>query len=121
MNIGATNDRTYHGLRDPGGICHVTMAAASTILGCPLPPRLDLLNKSPMGFGWGYDGSGPAQLALALCADALGNDAAALRLFQLFKFHVVSRLPRDEPWMLTAAEVRQQCRDFETDPPGGTA
>ena len=137
MNTGATNDRTYHGLRGPDGICHVTVAVASAILGRPLPPRLDLLNKSPTGFEWGYDGSGPAQLALALCADALGgsskgsagasrwnaaggDDAAALRLFQLFKSHVVSRLPRDEPWTLTSAEVRQQCRDLQTDPPGGT-
>ena len=120
MSTGATDHRTYHGLRGPDGTCHVTVAVARAIPGLPLPLRLDLLNKSPTGFEWGYNGSGPAQLALALCADALGNDAAALRLFQLFKARVVSRLPRDEPWTLTMAAVRQQCRDLETDPPGGT-
>jgi Family of unknown function (DUF6166) len=39
----------------------------------PLPLRLDLFNHSPTGFGWGYGGSGPAQLAVALLADALGD------------------------------------------------
>jgi hypothetical protein len=37
-----------------------------------LDPRLDLYNHSPTGFAWGYGGSGPAQLALALLADVLG-------------------------------------------------
>lgn len=39
-----------------------------------LPPRRDLKNHSPDGFEWGYEGSGPAQLALALCVDALGGN-----------------------------------------------
>lgn len=34
-----------------------------------LDPRLDLANHSPTGFGWGYNGSGPAQTALAILAD----------------------------------------------------
>ena len=32
----------------------------------PLQPSLKLLNHSPDGFNWGYEGSGPAQLALAI-------------------------------------------------------
>jgi hypothetical protein len=32
----------------------------------PLQERLDLWNHSPTGLEWGYAGSGPAQLALAL-------------------------------------------------------
>ncbi len=36
-----------------------------------LPDRRDLFNHS-RGFEWGYGGSGPAQLALALAADATG-------------------------------------------------
>lgn len=39
-----------------------------------LPPRTDLVNHSPTGFEWGYAGSGPAQLALALCVDALDGN-----------------------------------------------
>lgn len=38
-----------------------------------LPKRHDLVNHSPAGFEWGYCGSGPAQLAVALLADALGS------------------------------------------------
>ena len=34
-----------------------------------LDPRLDLVNHSPTGFAWSYDGSGPSQPALALLAD----------------------------------------------------
>ncbi len=51
----------------------------------PLPLRLDLANKSPTGFEWGYGGSGPSQLALALCADALDDEIAVLTIYQNFK------------------------------------
>lgn len=44
----------------------------------PLEPRHDLRNHSPDGFEWGYSGSGPAQLALALAADVLGDDDRAV-------------------------------------------
>ena len=119
MSTETTDDRVYHGLRGPDGTCHVIVVSVDAILGRPLPLRLDLLNKSPTGFEWGYEGSGPAQLALALCADASGDDAAALRVFHLFKSHVVSRLPRDEPWTLTLADVRRHCRDLQEDTQGG--
>ena len=33
-------------------------------------PSQELWNHSPDGFNWGYGGSGPAQLALALLLDA---------------------------------------------------
>ena len=36
------------------------VAGAGVTAGHPLPPRLDLANKSPSGFEWGYGGSGPA-------------------------------------------------------------
>lgn len=92
--------------------------AADAVVGRPLPLRLDLANKSPTGFEWGYGGSGLAQLALALCADALADDEVALAVFQRFKFRVVGGLPRDAPWSLTAGEVRRHCRELE---PGGSA
>jgi len=50
-----------------------------------LNPRRALRNHSPTGFEWGYGGSGPAQLALAILAEHLGDDHAALRLYQDFK------------------------------------
>ena len=71
-----------------------------------LLPRLDLRNHSPTGFEWGYAGSGPAQLALAVLADLLGDDRAAEVRYQRFKFAVVARLPY-AGWELTGDEVRR--------------
>ena len=55
---------------------------------------------SPTGFEWGYAGSGPADLALSILADYLGNEEAAEDLKGVFKEEVVSRLP-STAWMLT--------------------
>jgi hypothetical protein len=68
-----------------------------------LPLRLDLANKSPTGIEWGYNGSGPAQLALAVLSHAVG-DRRALPNYQRFKFAVVGKLPR-MGWVLTREEV----------------
>jgi len=72
--------------------------------GRPLNPRLDLWNHSPSGFEWGYGGSGPAQLALALLADHLGNDREAVNLHQDFKRIVVAQLPY-RGWELTSLQM----------------
>ncbi len=70
-----------------------------------LPWRLDLWNHSPTGLDWGYSGSGPAQCALALLADHLGNDREAVKRHQPFKWRVIVELPIDEPWELTSEQV----------------
>jgi uncharacterized protein DUF6166 len=68
-----------------------------------LPLRLDLWNHSPSGFEWGYGGSGPAQLALAILADAIG-DEEAVQHHQRYKFAVIGNLPHDE-WTIGREEV----------------
>ncbi len=60
-----------------------------------LPARLDLWNHSPLGFEWGYAGSGPAQLALALLADCTGDEGLAVRRHQDFKVAVLAGAPRE--------------------------
>lgn len=70
------------------------------LVGAPLNPRYDLRNHSPDGFMWGYSGSGPAQLALALCADVLQDDKRALKIYQRFKEQVVARLDQEASWEL---------------------
>lgn len=57
-----------------------------------LSPRASqkLFNHSPDGFGWGYRGSGPAQLALALLLDTTGDNFKALKLHQDFKEEFVA-------------------------------
>lgn len=73
-----------------------------------LPLRLDLVKHSPDGFQWGYGGSGPSQLALAMCADALGDDAKAVAVYQQFKNAHVA-LQTEDQWAISADEVRAIC------------
>jgi hypothetical protein len=81
----------------------------------PLNPRLDLARHSPDGFEWGYHGSGPAQLALAILADALNNDRRALSLYQQFKREAIAVQPRDRDWELSHADVIQMVQEMERD------
>ncbi len=76
-----------------------------------LDPRNDLFNHSPDGFASGYGGSGPAQLALAILADATGDDRLAVKLHQGFKWEVIAKLPETELWLLTRADVLNWIRD----------
>jgi len=46
-------------------------------------------NHSPDGFAWGYGGSGPAQLALAICLE-IGYKGH----YQNFKWEIISKLPQ---------------------------
>jgi hypothetical protein len=77
-----------------------------TVNGRLLNPRFDLRNHSPTGFEWGYHGSGPAQLALALLADCLQNDAIALDLYQNFKRVIVANMERDG-WALSDKQIKR--------------
>ena len=91
--------KTYEGYRQG-------YAVIVTLNGRPLDPRLDLYNHSPTGFEWGYCGSGPAQLALAILADHLADDREALNLYQRFKWAVIVGLPRRR-WILTSLIIDQ--------------
>jgi hypothetical protein len=89
-------EKTYVGGRGLAG-------AEVTVDGVPLDPRFDLKRLSPTGFEWTYEGKGPAQLALALLADHLGDDARALALHRPFMRAVVAEL--DNSWELTSADI----------------
>ena len=91
--------KTYKGFREG-------YAATVRVDGSPLNPRLDLWNHSPTGFEWGYPGSGPAQLALAILADHLRNDDETIRLYQEFKRAVVANLDY-EGWTLTSDQIER--------------
>lgn len=81
-----------------------------------LDPRFDLRNHSPTGFESGYNGSGPAQLALAICADALGDDEKAQVVYQRFKVATIAGLPRDSDWELTEDQVLKTIKGLIEDP-----
>jgi hypothetical protein len=77
-----------------------------TVNNVPLNSRLDLMNHSSVEFEfeWGYGGSRPAQLALALLANHLNDDKVAIAFHQSFKWKVVSKLPY-EGWELTSQQI----------------
>lgn len=104
--------KTYRGWRDADGNCHITVREPGK-RGRGLNPRLGLDNHSPTGFEWGYGGSGPAQTALALLADALGDDIRAQRLHQDFKWAVVGKLPRETPWEFTSDWIIEKAKLVE--------
>jgi hypothetical protein len=88
--------KVYEGGRSLAG-------AIVTVDGRPLPPRHDLKLLSKAGFEWTYEGAGPAQLALALLADHLGDDQMALREYERFMREVVAFL--DNSWRLTSDDI----------------
>jgi len=63
-----------------------------------------LYNHSPDGFNWGYGGSGPAQLALALLLK-FTDEKTALALYQKFKFEIIAGLPQGKDFALDVATV----------------
>lgn len=103
--------KVYRGKRNRAGTASVYISEGYQVR--PLNPRFDLRSHSPTGFEFGYGGSGPAQLALALCADALGDDGRALAVYQAFKARAIARLPQDEEWTLTPQQVVEVVEQLE--------
>ena len=100
--------KTYYGFDDgKWGAVFVSNAGQRM---SPLPLRLDIVNHSPTGFAWGYSGSGPAQLSVAILADWMGCDHAARALHQRFKAAAIACLP-EKHWSLTDDDL---VRIFET-------
>ena len=92
-----SRDQKFVNLRGPLSCVHQGMITPeSSIAGrdhlvfvdnAPLPPHRSqqIRSHSPTGFAWGYSGSGPSQLALALLLEAGASDWEALRWYQNFK------------------------------------
>ena len=66
---------------------------------------LAVRNHSPTGFAWGYGGSGPAQLALAILLRLTDREAAE-RLYQAFKWECISPLPPEADFSMPVRAVR---------------
>ncbi len=81
----------------------------------PLGPSLKLFSHSPDGFQWGYQGSGCAQLALAILLDMTGNPALSVALHQEFKRHLIAtsskRLVITEPDIRRWLRVNQRTKN----------
>jgi hypothetical protein len=66
---------------------------------------LRLMNHSPTGFAWGYGGSGPVQLALAILLKFV-NESTARSLHQDFRREVIAQLDGKQPFCLLVKRVR---------------
>lgn len=76
-------------------------------------PLRELTAPDPViGFNWGYDGSGPAQVAQAVLADALGHPAPRA-LHGAFRDDFVSQFPKE--WRLRQGAVLRWVRGFLCD------
>jgi hypothetical protein len=75
-----------------------------------------LWNHSPSGFEWGYGGSGPAQLALAILADHLADDRQAFNFHHRFKWAVIAELP-GRGWTLTGEQIDRVLETLRDDEP----
>jgi hypothetical protein len=70
-----------------------------------LSPRHDLRNHSPYGFNWGYSGSGPAQLSLAMLMEVLQDWIRVQRIYQTFKERLIAQIPQHVNWTADGADV----------------
>ncbi len=95
--------KIFSGLRTAEG-CVVTVD------GTPLPLRLDL-RQYAMGFEWGYDGTGPKQLALAILSEHYGKDEAAVADAPRLLRAVIEDLPV-AGWTLTGEEIDRALAAF---------
>lgn len=87
-----------------------------------------VVHHSPGGFEWGYEGSGPADLALSLCADILGPEPETRPIFRgervgatawdvhlQIRWRIVSHLPRGQGWTLTGQRLLDVIRAVQFD------
>lgn len=105
--------KLYQGIRGPLG-------ARVFVNGKPLP---HVVLHSPTGIEWGYGGSGPADLALSLLADHLGETptrsqlehglSVAWALHQHFKAEVVARWPH-EGFELTHLQIERFLKQYRS-------
>jgi hypothetical protein len=95
--------KTYTGSRTIDGI-------RVLVDGRVLDERYDLRKFTNGGFEWTYEGAEPSQLALALLADRLGDDARALELCAPFMRNVVANLEND--WELTGEQMDEALADI---------
>lgn len=69
---------------------------------------LEIVGHSPDGFAWGYRGSGPAQLSLAILLEDTDDEDLAKNLYMDFMSQVISQLPnRDgDKWVLDSDGIQ---------------
>jgi Family of unknown function (DUF6166) len=97
-----TMGRTYRGIIPEPMSYQIMVSQLGTE--APLDPRNKVMNHSPSGFSWGYEGSGPAQAALAILCDAVGV-VRARNLYQQFKRERIAKFDMHSGWVMSMSEV----------------
>lgn len=92
--------KVYRGYRLEGRVVVLVDCERLT----PSTSRL-IRDHSPDGFNWGYGGSGPAQLALAILFDLTGNAEIAQGHYQDFKRQFVAGW--GDKWEITESQIRE--------------
>lgn len=74
------------------------------------------------GFEWGYAGSGPAQLSLAILldyyTDKIGAEQAkakARAFYSAFKFAIIAKFPQGQPWQITSGQIARFLSELSED------
>lgn len=57
-------------------------------------------------FAWGYAGSGPSQLALALLLEEGLDDGEAIHMMHIFKRDKLTTIGLDEDWQMESEEIQ---------------
>jgi len=100
------DDRIYVGRRRGCGDVEVYVGDGHGKIEPLLPgPSQAVYNHSPGGFEWGYLGSGPSQLALALLLDVAGDKELAETYHHEFKENFVAGWRKDY-WAIYASTIR---------------
>jgi len=99
-------NRTFVGVYIPDGEHHVFVEDADGNQR-ELLTYEEVRSHSPDGFCWGYNGSGPSQLALVIMIETFDSMDLALRYYQKFKDSVISKKPMDLNFRLTETEVQE--------------
>ena len=108
------SDLAWRGLRGSNGnLVTVILGGAAH----PLPMGREHVNHSPTGFEWGYEGSGPAQLAFAILLSATHKPALARRFYQAFKREHIATMQSND-WRIDGSVVERWLREKGAfDPP----
>lgn len=100
------DEKQYVGWRD-----HIGRARVSVVEGNETRELEHHVRHSPDGFNWGYLGSGCAELARCILADAIGL-ARADRLYQDFKHDYIAPI-NSAHWKMRVSFVVKWCEKQE--------
>ena len=92
----------YHCTWNPDDWYQVTLNGATF----DTAPSLAIRNHSPDGFSWGYAGSGPAQLALAILLQETDDKDFAERHYMVFKRAFVMGLRNEQSHAFDSEALR---------------